>query len=103
VFIHKNRFDVFAGNPATDAFLRELGSRLGAPLEIYVAGVARDVCVKNAVEGMLEPRGYPVTVITDATWGLGLETEAESLARWTGQGAALITTRGLELRTRRAQ
>ncbi|HSU17332.1 MAG TPA: cysteine hydrolase family protein [Longimicrobium sp.] len=101
VFIHKNRFDVFTGNPATDAFLRELGYRLGAPLEIYVAGVARDVCVKNAVEGMLEPRGYPVTVITDATWGLGLEPEAESLARWAGQGAALITTRGLELRARK--
>ncbi|HEX8905320.1 MAG TPA: cysteine hydrolase family protein [Longimicrobiaceae bacterium] len=103
VFIHKNRFDVFTGNPATDAFLRELAARLGAPLEIYVAGVARDVCVKNAVEGMLDPlRGYPVTVVTDATWGLGLESEAESLARWSSQGAALITTRGLELREHRA-
>jgi nicotinamidase-related amidase len=103
VFIHKNRFDVFTGNPATDAFLRELSARLGAPLEIYVAGVARDVCVKNAVEGMLAPvRAYPVTVVTDATWGLGLEDEAESLGRWTRQGAALVTTRGLELRARRA-
>ncbi|HEX8243653.1 MAG TPA: cysteine hydrolase family protein [Longimicrobium sp.] len=103
VFIHKNRFDVFTGNPATDAFLRELSARLGAPLEIYVAGVARDVCVKNAVEGMLAPvRGYPVTLVIDATWGLGLEDEAESLARWTRQGAALVTTRGLELRASRA-
>lgn len=99
VFIQKNRFDVFTGNPATDAFLRELAAGLGAPLEIYVAGVARDVCVKNAVEGMLAPvRGYAVTVVTDATWGLGLEEESESLERWTAQGAALLTTRGLELR-----
>jgi nicotinamidase-related amidase len=102
VFIHKNRFDVFTGNPAADAFLRELSMRLGARVEIFVAGVARDVCVKHAVEGMLEPhRGYPVTVITDATWGLGLEDEAASLASWTARGAALITTRGLELRARR--
>ena len=103
IFIHKSRFSVFEGNPATDALLEALRERLGAPLEIYVAGVARDVCVKGAVEGMLEPhRAYPVTVITDATWGLGLETEAESLKRWSDAGAALITTRGLELRARAA-
>ena len=62
-------------------------------------GVARDVCVKHAVEGLLHPsRGCWVTLVTDATWGLGLEPEAESLARWTRDGAALLTTRGLELR-----
>ncbi len=99
VFIHKSVFDVFEGNPATDALLRAFRERLGAPLEVFVAGVARDVCVKQAVEGMLEPsRAYGVTVVTDATWGLGLEEEAVSLARWSDAGAALITTRGLEMR-----
>jgi nicotinamidase-related amidase len=99
VFIQKNRFDVFAGNPAADALLGELRTLLGGRVEIFVAGVARDVCVKQAVEGMLDPlRGYPVTVVTDATWGLGLESEQASLARWTQAGAALVTTRGLELR-----
>jgi nicotinamidase-related amidase len=98
VFIQKDRFDVFTGNPATEAFLAELRRRLGR-LDVYVAGVARDVCVKHAVEGMLKPsRGCWVTLVTDATWGLGLEPEAESLARWTRDGAALLTTRGLELR-----
>ncbi|HET7460704.1 MAG TPA: isochorismatase family protein [Longimicrobium sp.] len=99
LFIQKNRFDVFEGNPAADALLGELKALLGGRVEIYVAGVARDVCVKQAVEGMLDPlRRYPVTVVTDATWGLGLEEESASLARWTRDGAALITTRGLELR-----
>jgi nicotinamidase-related amidase len=99
VFIQKDRFDVFEGNPAADTLLRELKALLGGRVEIYVAGVARDVCVKHAVEGMLDPlRRYPVTVVTDATWGLGLEEESASLARWTQEGAALITTRGLELR-----
>lgn len=98
VFIQKDRFDVFAGNPAAEAFVAELRRRLGR-LDVYVAGVARDVCVKHAVEGLLRPsRGCWVTLVTDATWGLGLEPEAESLARWTRDGAALLTTRGLELR-----
>jgi nicotinamidase/pyrazinamidase len=99
IFIQKSRFNVFEGNPATDTLVREMKSLLGGRVEIYVAGVARDVCVKQAVEGMLDPvRGYPVTVVTDATWGLGLEEESESLSRWSQAGAALITTRGLELR-----
>jgi nicotinamidase-related amidase len=99
VFIHKSRFSVFEGNPAADAFVRALRERLGGTIEVFVSGVARDVCVKGAVEGMLdEARGVPVTLITDATWGLGIEPEAESLRRWMGAGAALVTTRGLELR-----
>jgi nicotinamidase-related amidase len=101
IFIQKSRFNVFEGNPAADALLRELKTLLGGRVEIYVAGVARDVCVKQAVEGMLDPvRGYPVTVVTDATWGLGLEEESASLSHWSQAGAALITTRGLELRAR---
>jgi nicotinamidase-related amidase len=99
IFIHKSRFDVFEGNAATDALLGALRAELGRPVEVFVAGVARDVCVRQAVEGMLhEARRIPVTVITDATWGLGLEPEAESLARWLGAGAALLTTAGLAVR-----
>jgi nicotinamidase-related amidase len=98
VFIQKDRFDVFQGNPSAEVFLAELRRRLGR-LDVYVAGVARDVCVKHAIEGLLQPaRGCLVTLVTDATWGLGLEAEADSLARWARDGAALITTRGLELR-----
>ncbi|WP_420128072.1 cysteine hydrolase family protein [Longimicrobium sp.] len=97
VFIQKSRFSVFEGNPATDALLGAFRDRLDAPLEVWMIGVARDVCVKGAMEGMLDRR-IPVTLVTDATWGLGLESEAESLARWMDGGAALVTTRGLELR-----
>lgn len=98
IFIHKSRFSVFEGNPATDPLVDALREQLGA-LEFVIAGVARDVCVKGAVEGFLDPaRRQPVTLVTDATWGLGLESEAESLARWMGDGAALVTTRGLALR-----
>jgi nicotinamidase-related amidase len=97
VFIQKSLFSVFEGNPATDALLDGVRDTLGAPLEVWMIGVARDVCVKGAMEGMLQRR-IPVTIVTDATWGLGLEPEAESLSRWMKDGAALVTTRGLELR-----
>lgn len=99
VFIHKSRFNVFEGNAATDDFIAALRQELRRPVEVYVAGVARDVCVKQVVEGMLEEaRAIPVTVITDATWGLGIEDEAASLSRWLAGGAALMTTAGLAVR-----
>ena len=85
VFVQKTRFDVFAGNPATEAFLAAVGSELGKPLAFVVVGVARDVCVTQAVDGM-QVRGYPVTALSDATWGLGLEPEEETLARWSENG-----------------
>lgn len=88
VFIQKTRFDVFAGNPATEAFLSGLETALGTPLEFVVVGVARDVCVTQAVDGM-QTRGYPVTALSDATWGLGLEPEVDTLGRWSRQGRVI--------------
>ena len=85
VFVRKTRFNVFDGNPACEVFVRSLGEALDRPLEFVVIGVARDVCVTQAVDG-LQARGYAVTAVRDATWGLGLEPEAETLARWAGQG-----------------
>lgn len=85
VFIHKTRFDVFVGNPSTDAFLTALREALGQELEFVVVGVARDVCVTQAVDGM-QARGYPVTAVSDATWGLGLESEEATLRRWSEKG-----------------
>lgn len=91
IFIHKNRFDVFEGNRATVALLTALEEELGRELEFYVMGVARDVCVTGAVDGMQE-RGYPVTTVRDATWGLGLESEEETLERWRARGGEVVTT-----------
>ncbi|MFD1730965.1 hypothetical protein ACFSC4_07560 [Deinococcus malanensis] len=59
VFLHKSRFSVFEGNPAADTFVRALREQLGGTIEIYVIGVARDVCVKGAVEGCLRRNGHP--------------------------------------------
>ena len=85
VFVQKTRFDVFAGNAACETFVRSLGVALGRTPEFVVVGVARDVCVTQVVDG-LQARGYAVTAVRDATWGLGLEPEADTLARWARRG-----------------
>lgn len=85
VFIRKNRFDVFEGNPAAAAFVEALDEALGGDVEFVVAGVARDVCVTGAVDGLQE-LGRRVVALRDATWGLGLEPEEETLARWSRRG-----------------
>ena len=85
VFVRKTRFDVFAGNPGCEVFVKSLAGALGRPVEFVVIGVARDVCVTQAVDG-LQARGYDVTAVRDATWGLGLEPEEVTLARWVERG-----------------
>lgn len=90
VFIHKNRFDVFEGNPGTEALVEELARLVDGTPRFYVAGVARDVCVTGAVDGLQE-RGHRVTALRDATWGLGIEDEDETLARWRAGGEVTTT------------
>ncbi len=85
VFIRKTRFNVFEGNAGCEAFVKSLEEALGRPVEFVVIGVARDVCMTQAVDG-LQARGYLVTAVRDATWGLGLEPEEVTLARWAGKG-----------------
>ena len=80
VVIRKNQFDVFTGNPGTEAFVRALADQLDDP-QFVVVGVSRDVCVTRAVDGLQE-RGYRTVAVSDATWGLGLEAEADTLNRW---------------------
>lgn len=85
VFVRKTRFNVFEGNPGCAEFVRELVEALGGEAEFVVIGVARDVCMTQAVDGLLD-RGYRVTAVRDATWGLGLEEEAATLGRWGERG-----------------
>jgi nicotinamidase-related amidase len=103
VFIRKSEFNVFTGNRATEAFLDALQEALGTEsLEFYVLGHAREVCVTQFIDEVQRPprrdRGYRVIAITDAMAGLGLEPEAETLARWERGGAETISTAELERR-----
>ena len=68
--LEKDTHDMFADNENTmklpDGFLK------GVP-DVYVAGVASDICNRCAMEGFLE-RGHRVFVIEDLTKGIFKET-----------------------------
>ena len=89
VIIRKNEFDVFTGNSCTESFVRGLAEALGSAPQFVLIGVSRDVCMTRAVDG-LQARGYSTIAISDATWGLGLEPETETLARWR-HGGSVVT------------
>lgn len=90
VFLQKNEFSCFDGNPETELLLSALAAELGAAPHVVICGVATDVCVRFAVEGMLD-RGYAVSVVRDATWGLGLLSDAETWERWAERGARITS------------
>lgn len=95
VMIQKREFSVFEGQARTERFLGKLTGELGAAPEIIVCGVATDVCVRLAVEGFLD-RGYSVTVVRDAVWGLGLQSDDALFAAWTGRRARITTLAKLD-------
>lgn len=99
VFIHKREFSVFEGNPGAGAFVEALAAglarRSGAAPVFVVCGVAADVCVRQAVDGLLA-RGQRVAVVRDATWGLGLERLDVLLAGWEAEGARVVTSEALD-------
>lgn len=65
IIIRKDAFDVFDGNSLTEAIVNNLGIPFLDRPTFVIYGVATNVCVKAAVEGITK-RGYSVKVITDA-------------------------------------
>ncbi|MDP1860556.1 MAG: isochorismatase family protein [Gemmatimonadaceae bacterium] len=100
VFVQKSEFSVFEGNRSADAFVQALREALGAalgdsmgdgsgePVDFVLCGVATDVCVKKAVDGLLD-RAARVHVVTDAIWSLGLLGPADTTELWAQRGARL--------------
>lgn len=94
VFVQKREFSVFEGNAGAHAFVQALRDALGGAPEFLVCGVATDVCVKQAVDGLLD-RSARVAVVRDATWSLGLLRDAETFELWAGRGATFTTSTAL--------
>ena len=96
IFIQKSRFSVFEGNPAAATFVRAMVDQLGSDsadeVEFVVCGVATDVCVKAAVEGLLDYGA--VTVVSDAMAGLGLEPDDVLFSKWAALGAHITDSAG---------
>lgn len=89
VILYKDAFDVFEGSPHTKKLLEIL-----EPKEAIVYGVAADVCVNYAVNGLLK-EGIKVYVVEDAIKELP-NTSFEDLFNlfdsWEQKGAVLTKT-----------
>ena len=86
VLLLKNRFDVFS-NPNTEKVVELL-----EPEHVVLYGVAQDVCVSYAIEGLWE-RGYTdLTLVRDATAAIRDEKGEELFERWEEQGVEMVTT-----------
>jgi len=63
--------------------------------DVYVVGVATELCVLEAVLGFLA-RDYNVFVVEDATKGLSVDGEVQAKDKMASFGAEFITTKQLE-------
>ncbi|MFB6208047.1 MAG: cysteine hydrolase family protein [Candidatus Nanohaloarchaea archaeon] len=91
--VYKDAFDVFAGEPESP-YAGELVQTLD-PDQAVVYGVATDVCVDYAVEGLLE-KGVDVYVVEDAVKGIDPASSRESIRRWREKGAEIGSLDGVE-------
>jgi len=87
VVIYKDRFNVFEGSPHTDDIVDEID-----PDRVFVYGVATDVCVDQAIEGLLET-GAEVYAVEDAVKGIDPEASDNCMAEWIQEGVKTVYTR----------
>lgn len=87
LLFHKHWFDVFT-NPNLLPALEAL-----APAAVVIYGVALDVCVRHAVEGLLRHRpDIRLALVTDATRAIHQDQADGLLADWAGRGVRLTST-----------
>ena len=101
LLFHKRFFDVFT-NPNLVPVLNAL--RVS---RVVLYGVALDVCVRHAVEGLLRHfPDTPIAIVTDAVQALDEGARPRLLDDWQARGATLTLTREVlrrcSARTRRA-
>lgn len=90
--LYKDAFDVFAGEPES-SHAEGLVETLD-PDQAVVYGVATDVCVDYAVEGLMD-QDVEVYVVEDAVKGIDPEASEKAIARWAEKGAKIGSTEGL--------
>jgi nicotinamidase/pyrazinamidase len=86
IFFRKQTFDAF-DNPNVEPVLDQL-----AASAVVIYGVARDICVRVAVERFLERGREDVLVVTDATRALDLSGGEALLETWAARGVRLLAT-----------
>ena len=86
IFFRKQKFDVFS-NPNVNKILGILN-----PEKIVIYGVAADICVKYAVEGLLKADKYKLYLVIDAIEGLDEQNTTKMIEEWISKGVKTITT-----------
>jgi len=87
ILFHKHRFDVFT-NPNVLPVLDVLD-----PQDIVLYGVALDVCVRYAIEGLLEHRPHiRVFAVADAMKPIDRDVAEHLLREWGDEGVRLVKT-----------
>jgi len=87
VLLLKRHFDVFTNGNA-DVVLRALD-----PTAVVVYGVPLEICVRFAVEGILERRPHArLYLVTDAVKAVRFELGEHALKQWGEAGARLVKT-----------
>lgn len=90
-WIKKDYFDVFKDSDEVEELLGQ-----EAPDYIAVYGVATNVCVNFAIQGMLQ-RGYKVIAVEDAMKGLSEEGEKKVKENWKSKGVLFTITKELPI------
>jgi nicotinamidase/pyrazinamidase len=87
ILFHKHRFDVFS-NPHVLPVLDLLDAQ-----DIVLYGVALDVCVKYAIEGLLEHRpSIRLFAVVDAMKPIDRDVAEHLLREWGDEGVRLVKT-----------
>lgn len=86
IIIFKDKFDVFEGNDLSEEVLDNINPNI-----VIVYGVATNVCVDFAVQGLVSFRGYEVKVVVDAIQELPDTIVEDIYDVWEQKGVKLIT------------
>jgi nicotinamidase/pyrazinamidase len=89
IAIRKEKLDVFA-NPNTTTLLEIL-----KPKSVVVFGVALDLCVRMAVEGLIKMGGMKLYLLRDAVKTLGLNADKEVVGELKDKGVEIISVSDL--------
>src|SRR6266576_2606286 len=85
ILFHKHRFDVFTNDNVTTVL------DVLDPQDIILDGVARDVCDKAAIEGLVERRPRTrLFAVTDAMKPIDKDVAALLLKEWGEEGVRLV-------------
>ncbi len=86
IVIQKKMFDVFS-NPNTEPIVGHLD-----PEQIYLYGVALDVCDAHAIQGLLRLGRRNIFLVRDATEAIDRARGDQLVEQWSRQGVRVIST-----------